>query len=126
MTCEEYAARQKEKGRKRDTGEESLQKWIEAVGAKRCPSCSVVVTKQNLHNQSKQYSECHKMLCRNCNTRFCFKCLAVLTDTYTCGCSSNLHGFVDPVTGVRLEHLKKKRGRPKAKANAPSKRRKTG
>merc|ERR1712032_585993 len=78
----------------------------------------MVVTKQNLKNQTTQRSECHKMMCRNCSTRFCFKCLAILTTDYTCGCTRDLHGFIDPHTGKRLVHLrskKKKSGKPVGK-----------
>jgi len=91
---------------KRLEDELSLMKWIKDTGTKQCPQGKIAVSKQNLDNQATQYSECHKMLCRNCNTRFCFKCLAILTDTYTCGCTRVDHGFVDPNTGKRLEHLR--------------------
>ena len=83
----------------------SLLEWVKASGSKRCPVCGMIVTKQNLEHQSTQARECHKMMCRTCRTRFCFKCEAILTDTYTCGCSIDRHGFVDPATGERVEHL---------------------
>jgi hypothetical protein len=85
------------------------------------------VSKQNLEKQGTQYAECHKMVCRSCNTRFCFKCLTVLTAKFSCGCSIDRHGFIDPVTGKIVKHLdsraqkareaakqKKPRGRPAA------------
>merc|ERR1719356_2131914 len=76
----------------------------------------MAVTKQNLEKQDAQRAECHKMLCRCCGTRFCFKCLAVLTESHTCGCSRDAHGFIDPHTGRRLAHLRAGRrairGRP--------------
>ncbi|CAK0847549.1 unnamed protein product [Prorocentrum cordatum] len=83
LTCDEHARRQRLKGNGQDEDSlGSLQKWMDSVGAKKCPSCSMAITKQTLRNQATQYSECHKMKCRNCSTRFCFKCLAVLTDRY--------------------------------------------
>jgi len=74
----------------------------------------MAVSKQNLDKQQSQYQECHKMICRNCNTKFCFKCTKVLTDTFNCGCSINAHGFVNPFSGKRMEHITKKVGRGKA------------
>eukprot|EP00443_Scrippsiella_acuminata_P043494 CAMPEP_0115258792 /NCGR_PEP_ID=MMETSP0270-20121206/47483_1 /TAXON_ID=71861 /ORGANISM="Scrippsiella trochoidea, Strain CCMP3099" /LENGTH=614 /DNA_ID=CAMNT_0002674565 /DNA_START=39 /DNA_END=1883 /DNA_ORIENTATION=+ len=118
LTCEQSRAKRgAETGkRKRDDGMASLMKWIQKTGTKQCPTCNMAVTKQNIDKQRTQYQECHKMCCRNCNTRFCFKCLAVLTDSYTCGCTINAHGFIDPHSGKRLNHLR--RGRAKAKAAA--------
>merc|ERR1719324_2250848 len=84
---------------------------MEATGTRQCPKCQMATTKENLDKQTEQRSECHKMQCRNCGTRFCFKCLAVLTDTYTCGCTKDKHGFVDPRTGKYVAHLKKRRQR---------------
>merc|ERR1712066_1111993 len=101
----------RERGRRTD--EAGFLKWIEQTGSKQCPTCPMVITKENLNGQANQYKECHKMLCRNCNTRFCFKCLAVLTEKFTCGCSINLHGFVDPNTGKRLTHLDRRYKKPK-------------
>jgi len=117
MSCEAYAKRGTADAAKRQMvqdGTTSLLQWIKACGAKQCPTCRMPVTKQNLDCQSSQYKECHKMMCLNCNTRFCFKCTAILTDTYTCGCSIDAHGFVDPRNGKRVEHLraKPKGGRP--------------
>jgi len=115
LTCEEHArqSRARRKGKNQDM--DRFMQWIEKTGTKQCPTCRMAVTKQNLDSQHTQYKECHKMVCRNCDTRFCFKCLAVLTSTYTCGCSIDLHGFVDPRTGKRLNHLREGRGEPSAK-----------
>lgn len=118
-TCEEARAKRCDaaaKGKLPDDGTDAFMKWIKKTGSKQCPTCKMPVTKQNLEKQNKQYVECHKMACRNCGTRFCFKCESVLTDSFTCGCSINAHGFIDPVTGKRLNHLK--RGGAKAKAAA--------
>merc|ERR1712039_1068919 len=113
LTCEEHAERMRLRGKgKKD--EALLQKWIHETGTKQCPTCRMGVTKQSLHNQQTQYSECHKTLCRNCNTKFCFKCLAVLTETFTCGCTIDAHGFIDPRSGKIITHLKKGRGRGKS------------
>lgn len=109
MTCDQYAARnQKHRC--------SFTQWMEE-NAKQCPGCSMAVTKQDISQQATENAECHKMLCRNCNTRFCFNCLAILTDTYTCGCTKDKHGFVDPVTGKYMQHLKKKKKRPVPRRN---------
>jgi len=113
MSCQEYAEKLAAKGK--NTGEEELQKWMEETGSKRCPTCNVIVTKENLEKQNSQYVECHKMQCRNCDTRFCFKCLAILTDKYSCGCTRKEHGFINPKTGRRNNHLKAKAA-PKGKA----------
>mmetsp|Transcript_41132 Transcript_41132/g.74283 ORF Transcript_41132/g.74283 Transcript_41132/m.74283 type:complete len:374 (-) Transcript_41132:105-1226(-) len=86
---------------------EGLMEWMRETGSKQCPNCHSAVTKQNLQQQSSQRVECHKMMCRVCRTRFCFKCLKILTDTSTCQCTNELHGFVDPLNGRRVEHLKK-------------------
>lgn len=118
LTCEENAERLKAKSKANKNAiqaEESLMQWMQETGTKQCPTCRMGVTKQNLGCQNTQYSECHKMVCRNCNTRFCFKCLSVLSDSFTCGCTIDAHGFIDPVTGKRVEHLRK-RGRPGPKA----------
>eukprot|EP00929_Paragymnodinium_shiwhaense_P120895 TRINITY_DN92950_c0_g1_i1.p1 TRINITY_DN92950_c0_g1~~TRINITY_DN92950_c0_g1_i1.p1 ORF type:complete len:535 (-),score=118.84 TRINITY_DN92950_c0_g1_i1:309-1913(-) len=115
MSCEQYAAKLKRKG-KVDEDEEALRKWMQETGTVQCPKCRMGVTKQNLESQTKQYKECHKMACRNCGTRFCFKCLTVLTASYSCGCSIDLHGFIDPVTGKRMDHFRGGKRPPKAKA----------
>lgn len=117
VTCEENAERLKAKGKAHKNAiqaEESLMQWMQETGTKQCPTCRMGVTKQNIGNQNTQYSECHKMVCRNCNTRFCFKCLAVLSEAFTCGCTIDAHGFIDPLTGKRLEHLRPRKGRPPA------------
>jgi len=105
LTCEEHARQSyaQDKEQQRDMGR--LMRWIKKSGTKQCPTCRMAITKHSLENQGTQYSECHKMLCRNCDTRFCFKCLAVLTDDHTCGCSIDRHGFVNPHTGKRVNHL---------------------
>jgi len=123
LTCEEARSRQGVgKKRKQNEGVDELMKWIEETGTKQCPTCRMAVSKQKLESQHTQYSECHKMCCRNCGTKFCFKCLAVLTDTYTCGCSINAHGFIDPTTGKRLNHLRRGAAKAKSKGKAASKR----
>jgi len=108
-TCEQHAMRERNRGLRKD--EDSIYEWMEATGTRQCPKCQMGVSKENIQRQTEQRSECHKMFCRNCGTRFCFKCLAVLSDTYTCGCSKNKHGFIDPYSGAVLGHLK--RGQPK-------------
>jgi len=116
MSCEAYQARLRQReeaagaatgrsGAKRKGSLQGLRRWMDSVGAKQCPTCSMVVTKQDLSRQGTQRAECHKMVCRSCSTKFCFKCLAVLTDTYTCGCSRDAHGFVDPHTGEYIPHF---------------------
>lgn len=109
-TCDEHAEKMRAAGKEDD----GIQKWMEETGSKQCPTCGMAVTKQNLDKQSSQREECHKMMCLNCNTKFCFKCLAILTATYSCGCSIDAHGFVDPRTGKRLNHL-----RPAQKEHEP-------
>lgn len=118
LTCEEHAERMREKGRRKQRDEDSLMQWLKETGTKQCPTCRIAVSKQNLNNQQTQYSECHKMFCRNCNTKFCFKCLAVLTDTYSCGCTISAHGFINPHTGKRINHLRRGRAGMGAKGKA--------
>jgi len=107
LTCEEYAKQKQTRKRAHqvDDGTEAMLKWMAETGTKQCPKCKMGVSKQNLQTQASQKAECHKMLCRNCGTRFCFKCNAELTETFNCGCSIDLHGFVDPETGKRLDHF---------------------
>lgn len=106
LTCEQHAAKmQKQKKRRDSTG---IFQWMKKTGSKQCPSCKMVVTKETIKNQDTQQSECHKMMCRNCGTRFCFKCLAILTENYSCGCTKDEHGFVDPHTGKYVAHFNKK------------------
>merc|ERR1712232_714783 len=108
LTCEQYAEKKRQRVRKnRPDPEALLRQWMEETGTKQCPTCQMGITKENIHTQNTQRSECHKMMCRNCSTRFCFKCLAVLTSTYTCGCSIDAHGFLNPLTGKRNNHLRK-------------------
>jgi len=116
-TCEEHAEKMRANGKGNE--DDGLQKWMCETGSKQCPTCGMAVTKQNLTTQSTQQKECHKMMCLNCRTKFCFKCLAVLTATYTCGCSIDLHGFVDPRTGKRVEHLRPGRKEPPPKPAEP-------
>jgi len=118
LTCEQAQQRRTAGKRKRDEGFQSLMKWIEETGTKQCPTCRMAVTKQKLENQGTQYSECHKMCCRNCGTKFCFKCLAVLSENFTCGCTINAHGFIDPHTGKRVNHMRNGAGKAKGKAAA--------
>jgi len=102
LSCEAHAERLRLRGGKED--DESLLRWMQETGTKQCPKCRMAVTKQNLEKQQTQRLECHKMMCRNCNTRFCFKCLAVLKANFTCGCTRDDHGFVNPKTGRRVSH----------------------
>jgi len=125
LSCEEFQAKRKDgcgAKRKRDEGYSDLMKWIEETGTKQCPTCRMAVSKQTLKGQQTQYSECHKMLCRNCNQKFCFKCEAKLSDNFSCGCSIAGHGFVNPLTGKRLNHMRP-RGTAKGKAKAAAKKR---
>jgi len=103
LSCEKHTEKLRNRGAKED--EEQLLRWMQETGTKQCPTCRMAVTKQNLEKQQTQRSECHKMMCRNCNTKFCFKCLAVLSATYTCGCTIDAHGFINPQTGRRMSHL---------------------
>jgi len=103
MTCQQYCERRAAGGRSPD--EENLFRWMRRTGTKQCPKCKMGVSKQNLENQNNQYQECHKMICRHCKTKFCFKCLSLLTETFTCRCSIDAHGFIDPETGLRIQHL---------------------
>jgi len=112
MTCQMYALQSRSSTVK--SAEMSLRRWMRKTGTKQCPQCHMGVTKEDLQNQSSQRSECHKMLCRHCGTRFCFRCLAILSETYTCGCSMDAHGFVNPLNGRRIVHL---RDSAKSKAN---------
>merc|ERR1719356_1910713 len=110
LTCEDHSIRSRSSGQMSD--EESFRRWMEETGTKQCPKCGMATSKQNLKNQTEQRSECHKMMCRNCGTRFCFKCLALLTETYACRCTDKRHQFVDPHTGEHIKHLQ--RGKAKA------------
>lgn len=105
-TCEEY--REKTQAQ-RSEEEESIRQWMAATGTKQCPTCGMATSKENLEKQNEQRAECHKMMCRNCGTKFCFKCLTLLTDGYTCGCTRDAHGFIDPHTGKLVKHMKRAR-----------------
>jgi hypothetical protein len=106
LTCQQHRARQAKKcGKAASKAEAALEKWMLKTGTQQCPQCKMAISKENLQSQTTQYKECHKMMCRNCNTRFCFKCLRILTDNVSCGCSIDAHGFVDPRTGKRIAHF---------------------
>lgn len=124
-TCEQHAEKQRSL-RRQTMGFSGLRQWMEETGSKQCPTCHMVVTKQNLKNQLTQKAECHKMCCRVCKTRFCFKCLAILTGSFTCGCTSNDHGFIDPTSGKRLNHLRKGRGGSQSRGRGRGSSRGTG
>ena len=117
MTCEQFGRKRKEKDI-----DASFFRWMEKTGTKQCPKCGMATTKENLEIQKDQVEECHKMLCRMCGTRFCFGCSAILTDSFTCGCTQNAHGFVDPFTGDLLKHLMPAKAIAKAAAKANPKR----
>lgn len=111
LTCEEYSEKMKNNtkaAKKERQADRLFEQWMQETGTKQCPCCRMAVTKQNLDRQQTQYSECHKMSCRNCGTKFCFKCLAILSESYTCGCTIDAHGFINPVTGRIVKHLKKR------------------
>merc|ERR1740129_933547 len=122
MSCEEYAKKprphakskkQKAKAMAAESNEDALRKWMAETGTRQCPTCGMAVSKQNLGHQQTQRSECHKMMCRNCNCRFCFKCLAILTASFSCGCTSELHGFINPKNGKRISHTLRPGGNSK-------------
>jgi len=104
FTCAEHAELQSE----RDDG---FKHWMESTGTKQCPRCQMAVSKEVIEKQGTQSVECHKMICRNCSCKFCFKCLALLTSSFTCGCTPDSHGFINPRTGQFNSHLTPKRGR---------------
>lgn len=106
LTCQQYSAKQAKKcGNSASMADLGLHKWMLKTGTQQCPQCKMAISKENLQSQKTQYKECHKMVCRNCNTKFCFKCLRVLTENVSCGCSIDAHGFVDPRTGKRIAHF---------------------
>ena len=83
----------------------SLVEWMHQTGSKQCPRCKTIVTKQNLEAQGGESDECHKMQCRCCGARFCFKCLTLLMgQNKPCACSDPKHGFADFDTGDYIEH----------------------
>mmetsp|Transcript_35939 Transcript_35939/g.65988 ORF Transcript_35939/g.65988 Transcript_35939/m.65988 type:complete len:319 (+) Transcript_35939:89-1045(+) len=108
-TCEEHAAEQSANTAARES-EAQLKKWMRETGSCRCPKCGAGISKANLDEQQSEKLECHKMVCRVCRTRFCFHCLAILTSSYTCGCTGDNHGFIDPTNGGFLVHLDRHRG----------------
>ncbi|CAJ1344140.1 unnamed protein product [Effrenium voratum] len=65
------------------------------LGLKKCPGCG--------EGLQKESETCHKMICRSCRARFCFRCLARL-EYFNCGCSGAEHRFVDPLDGRILTH----------------------
>jgi len=114
-TCQEHAAASSvssSSGSNNTTTsneEASFRDWMKRTGSRQCPKCKMGVTKEDLGRQKTQHAECHKMICRNCDTRFCFRCLAVLTSSKTCGCTADNHGFINPKTGRFVLHLRKGR-----------------
>jgi hypothetical protein len=108
LTCQEYAAKLGSGKQDSQAPDKSLMRWMKRTGTKQCPQCKMGVSKEDIASQGTQRKECHKMMCRGCMTKFCFKCLAILTDTYNCGCSIERHGFFNPLTRKRNEHLKLK------------------
>ncbi|CAE7794367.1 unnamed protein product, partial [Symbiodinium necroappetens] len=65
------------------------------LGLKQCPGCG--------EGLQKESETCHKMICRSCRARFCFRCLTRL-EYFNCGCTGAEHRFVDPVDGRLLLH----------------------
>merc|ERR1719464_278558 len=116
LTCEAHAERRSSKA------EQDFRRWMQETGTPQCPTCGMAITKQNIERQSTQYQECHKMICRGCSTRFCFKCRQVLTEKFSCGCSASAHQFIDPITMRAIPHLKGTKGKgggSKPRAPAP-------
>ena len=107
VSCAEHARRAKRNDQAQN--DILLNKWMESTGSKICPQCGEGITKENLEKQCTEEEECHKVKCRMCHTRFCFKCSAVLTDVFTCGCSRDDHYFVSPCTRRFERHLRKPR-----------------
>eukprot|EP00933_Yihiella_yeosuensis_P032319 TRINITY_DN25905_c0_g1_i1.p1 TRINITY_DN25905_c0_g1~~TRINITY_DN25905_c0_g1_i1.p1 ORF type:complete len:910 (+),score=150.15 TRINITY_DN25905_c0_g1_i1:288-2732(+) len=68
---------------------------LSRLGLKCCPNCG--------EGTQKESDSCHKMICRNCRARFCFRCLTRL-EYFNCGCTGAEHRFVDPVNGKILDH----------------------
>lgn len=65
------------------------------LGLKQCPGCG--------EGMQKESETCHKMICRSCRARFCFRCLARL-EYFNCGCTGAEHNFVDPLDGSIRSH----------------------
>ncbi|CAE8705513.1 unnamed protein product, partial [Polarella glacialis] len=104
-SVEQQRSRSRSRSRGRVGDQDALAKWMQITGTRQCPGCGMGVSKEDLDRQTSQRVECHKMICRNCDTRFCFGCLQVLTGTSSCGCTGNTHGFIDPKTGGFVQHL---------------------
>ena len=92
-----------------------LEPWIAETGSRRCPQCNVPVSKGTLDTQQTQENECHLMQCRVCGCKFCFQCLATITDTHRCSCTPLAHVFVDPLVGCGQTCC----GQAESKAQAP-------
>eukprot|EP00930_Biecheleria_cincta_P092094 TRINITY_DN818_c0_g2_i2.p1 TRINITY_DN818_c0_g2~~TRINITY_DN818_c0_g2_i2.p1 ORF type:complete len:446 (+),score=50.99 TRINITY_DN818_c0_g2_i2:69-1406(+) len=110
LTCDQHA-KSRLGGIKASDDEASLREWLEKTGSRQCPTCKMAITKNDLGKQATQHAECHKMLCRCCGTKFCFKCLAILTDSFSCGCAIDAHGFINPHTGRLNKHLRQRKKR---------------
>eukprot|EP00435_Cladocopium_sp_Y103_P010900 s2474_g2.t2 len=91
LTCEQHRKKDTRSSGSKD--DESFLKWMKDTGTKQCPTCGMATSKENLEMQTDQVEECHKMICRSCGTKFCFGCNAILTESYTCGCTQNAHNF---------------------------------
>jgi len=68
---------------------------LERFRTKRCPACGMGVQKES--------ESCHKMICRTCRAKFCFRCLHRL-EYFNCGCTGADHRFIDPVNGEIVAH----------------------
>merc|ERR1712216_295449 len=68
---------------------------LEYFNVKRCPACGAGVQKES--------ETCHKMICRTCRAKFCFRCLHRL-EYFNCGCTGAEHRFIDPVNGEIVAH----------------------
>eukprot|EP00928_Gymnodinium_smaydae_P031332 TRINITY_DN23029_c0_g1_i1.p1 TRINITY_DN23029_c0_g1~~TRINITY_DN23029_c0_g1_i1.p1 ORF type:complete len:1013 (-),score=80.87 TRINITY_DN23029_c0_g1_i1:257-3232(-) len=66
-----------------------------SLGVKRCPACG--------SGTQRESETCHKMICRTCRAKFCFRCLSRL-EYFNCGCTGSEHRFVDPVDGSIVAH----------------------
>ena len=71
------------------------RRTLARLGLKQCPRCG--------EGLQKESETCHKMICRTCRARFCFRCLARL-EYFNCGCTGAEHNFVDPLDGRILTH----------------------
>lgn len=118
LSCTEHAAKMARIKQKPQASDASLWRWMRRTGTVQCPVCKMGVSKEDLASQQTQRKECHKMFCRGCMTKFCFKCLAIFTDDYSCRCSIQAHGFVNPLNGRRVEHAKVKVARRRGAAGA--------